>query len=76
MKIKLTDAVRARAAVQWLIANIGPQQPGAVGSVIHGTGWKCWVHLNGRFGDDTEFHIELDHHVDTEDVMMFALKWS
>ena len=76
MKIKLIDAVRARGAVQWLIANVGPQQPGAVGTVIRGEGWQCWVHLNDRFGDDMEFHIELDHHVDTEDAMMFALKWS
>jgi hypothetical protein len=75
VKIKLIDAVRARGAVQWLMANVGPQQSGAVGSVIHGTGWKCWVQLNGRFGD-MEFHIELDQHVDDQDVVMFALKWS
>jgi hypothetical protein len=76
VKIKLTDAVRARDAVQWLIANIGPRQPGTVGTVIRGTGWKCWFHLNDRFGDDMEFYIELDQHVDTEDAMMFALKWA
>ena len=75
MKIKFTDAVLARGAVQWLMANVGPQQPGAVGTVIRGEGWKCWVHIGGGFGDP-EFHIELDHNVDDEDVVMFALKWS
>lgn len=76
MKIKLQDAVRARGAVQWLMANIGPQQAGAVGTVIRGEGWKCWVHYNDRFGYDMEFYIELNEHVDEDTKLLFALKWS
>ena len=75
MKIKFTDAVRARGAVQWLMANVGPQQPGEVGTVLRGTGWKCWVQPIGKSSEDIEIYIELDQHVDDEDVVMFALKW-
>lgn len=78
MKIKLYDAVRARGAVQWLMTNVGPQQSGAVGTVIRGEGWQCWVKY---YSDDwhlqlPEFFIELNEHVDEDTKLLFALSWS
>lgn len=77
MKIKLYDAVRARGAVQWLMTNVGPQQSGAVGTVIRGEGWQCWVNY---YSDDLaelpEFFIELNEHVDEDTKLLFALSWS
>jgi hypothetical protein len=77
VKIKLIDAVRARDAVQWLMANVGPQQAGAVGTVVRGEGWQCWVkYYSDDLTDLPEFFIELNQHVDEDTKLLFALKWA
>ena len=77
MKIKLYDAVRARGAVQWLMTNVGPQQPGTVGTVVRGEGWQCWVKYHSDdLAELPEFFIELNEHVDEDTKLLFALSWS
>jgi hypothetical protein len=62
-----------------LIEHIGPQQPGTVGNIVHGHGWQICV-LAGVFLDGDCFNhvavIELNQHVDEQDVLMFLLRWS
>lgn len=77
MKIKLYDAVRARGAVQWLMANVGPVT-GVQGSSIRSEGWNLWTQApveNGKSYDPT-YTIELNEHVDEDTKLLFALSWS
>lgn len=73
MKLTLTNPDRAYACVQWLIEHIGPQKPGTVGTVIRGEGWTARI-----LPQPPQFslEIELNHHVDPGDAVIFFLKWS
>jgi hypothetical protein len=74
MKIKLKDPVRAKACVQWLIKEVGPQQPGTPGNILHGFGWCTRIHLDYYTG--CMFEIEITNDVDEDTTMMFALRWA
>ena len=77
MKIKLIDAVRARACVQWLIKNVGPVT-GVRGSSIRSEGWNLWTQApveNGKSYDPT-YIIEVNDYVDEDTKLLFALSWA
>ena len=76
-KIKTTDVNRARACVQWLIKNVGPETS-VQGSTIRSEGWNLWTQgsvTDGRV-DPPVYIIEVNDHVDDDTQLMFALKWS
>lgn len=75
MKLTINDPDRAYACVQWLMENIGPQQPGTVGNIVRGEGWTARV-LPQRSLLGLTIEIELNQHVDPGDAVMFFLKWS
>lgn len=73
-RIQITDMGQARDCAQWLIKHIGPQQPGTVGNIVHGTGWQ--IRVMDMTPGDPMVAVELDQHVDPQDVIMFLLRWS
>lgn len=73
-QIRITDMSQAQDCAQWLIKHIGPQQPGTVGCIVHGTGWKIRVIDMSPGGRVVA--VELDQHVDPQDVTMFLLRWA
>jgi len=75
MKIEIQDPDRARDCVQWLMKNIGPAIQGTSGTVIRGEGWTAYV----QFMDNESkpvVKIELNQHVDEQDITMFMLRWA
>ena len=72
--IQFHDADRARACVQWLIKNVGPQQPGVTGTMLHGIGWCTRIRLDYHAG--CMFEVEITNDVDEDTTMMFALRWA
>lgn len=73
-QIKFTNMTRARDCAQWLIKNIGPQQPGTVGNIVRGEGWL--LRVMDMTPSDPIVAIELNQHVDPHDVTMFLLRWA
>lgn len=73
-QIRITDMGQAQACAQWLIKHIGPQQPGTVGCIVHGTGWQ--IRVMDMIPGGRVVAVELDQHVDPQDVIMFLLRWS
>lgn len=73
-RIQITDMVQARDCAQWLIKHIGPQQPGTVGNIVRGEGWQ--IRVMDMTPADPVVAVELDQHVDPQDVIMFLLRWA
>lgn len=76
-KIATTDANLARACVQWMIKNIGPET-NVQGSTIRSEGWHLWTStISNEHSNYTPIYfIEVNDHVDDDTQLLFALKWS
>lgn len=72
-KITITDPIRAKACVQWLIKEIGPVTRSGGGPLINGEGWNAWLTL---WPDRPILLVELDDIIDDDTQLLFILKWS
>lgn len=70
-KITISDPIKARACVQWLIKEIGPVTRSGGGPLINGEGWNAWLNV-----DRPQLIVELDNVVDDDTQLLFALKWA
>jgi hypothetical protein len=73
MKFRIRDLDRARDCIQWLMSNIGEIES-RQGIIIRGQGWTANLVIT-----PDEFmvvDIELNQHVDEQDVTMIMLRWA
>jgi len=73
MKFRIYDLDRARDCIQWLMSNIGELQS-SQGIIIRGTGWTANLVITPE--EFMVVDIELNQHVDEQDVTMIMLRWS